>query len=133
MVDGLLWCQETCIYAVVDISSFEAYPIALPTNAWIWIVGVPLTRKEQEHIACLQSCAWTMITLEPPLAIGVIEQLVFIEPSSFFYIEIIAVRVSFCGIGIIGRYFFISYGANSESPEGIPFISQHIFTDLHSL
>ena len=77
---------------------------------------MPFTREKQKHIACLDGRFRTMGTLEDPFTLRVIEQLVFVEYSSFLEIEIISVSMSLRGIVLTRGYLFIPYSTDGESP-----------------
>ena len=73
-----------------------------------------------------------MGTLEPAFAFWVIEQLILIEGAPFLNIEIVAVSMTSCRVGVAWRNLLMANGADGEPPEGIAFIGQKVFTDLHS-
>ena len=116
MIDGLLGLQEPCRHSVVHVLSLKPDPMALPACTGIRMIGVPFSREEQKHVTGFDCRFRTMGTLEDAFALGVVEQLVFVEYSSFLNIEIIAVSMALCGIILIRRYLFISYCTDGKSP-----------------
>ena len=95
------------------------------------VVAVPLTWEEEKHVSCLQSTTRTVGTLEPSLSLRVIKQLVLIEDASLLDVEVVAVCMSTSRVRITRGNLLMSDGTDCESPEGIAFVGQQVFTDLH--
>ena len=74
-----------------------------------------------------------MIAFEYPLTFCDIQQLVFVQLSSFIAIEIVAVSMSSCRVGVARCDFLISYSADGKSPFAILFVGYKVFTYLHIL
>lgn len=116
VVDGLLWRQETGTDAVVDVAAAEAYPIAFPSDGGLGVIGVPLTGEEEEHVAGTDGDRGTVNALEKAFAFRIVEELVFVEGSAPADVEVVAVGMTFGGVGLAGQDMFVAYGADSEAP-----------------
>ena len=96
----------------------------MPSLLRTGVVSVPFARKEQEYVTGLDRCLCDMCRLEHAFSLGLVEQLVFIELASLLQVEVIAVGMSFCGIGFSRLDHLVPYGAHGESPFFVAFVGQ---------
>ena len=95
------------------------------------MVGVPFSREEEEDVASLDSGFRDVFRLEHAFALRLVEELIFVEGSSFLDIEVITVGVPLGGIGFSRGDDFPSHGTDGETPFGVSFCCYQIFTGLH--
>jgi hypothetical protein len=74
-----------------------------------------------------------MLALEFAFSFRFIENLVFIEYPSLFYIEVIPVSMAMGGIFFSRKNNLLTHSTDRKSPEGIPGISYKVFTGLHGI
>jgi hypothetical protein len=86
------------------------------------MIGMPFSWEEQEEIALMQAGLLHTGTVENAFSLGKIEQLIFIQFTSFAQLEIITVGMSAGRISFTGGNLLISYGTDSESPEFITLV-----------
>ena len=116
MVDGFLGGEEPVFDAVVDVTSLEADPIALPALGLVGMVAVPLAGEEQEQVALLDACLFLVLALEHSLAFGNVKQLVLVEDSPLVNIEVVTIGMSLGGVGITWQYLLIPHSTDVEPP-----------------
>ena len=132
MIDGLGGREEAGPHAIVHIVPAESYPVFLPASRPCGMIGVPLTRKEQKEVALLKPGLGHSPAVEHAAALDDVEQLILRQYAPFLQVEVVAVCVPACGIGIVLAYLLITYRRDGEPSQLVAVAGQHIFTCLHS-
>ena len=116
VVDWFLGRQKSSVDPVVDVLALESYPVTLPSLVCDGVVSVPFAWEQKKNVTRFDWGFSDVVGLEYPFALGLVEQLVFIQYPTFVYIEVVAIGMPLSRIGISRGYFFSSYGADGESP-----------------
>ena len=117
VIDGLGGKQETGPDTVVDVAPAEPNPVAFPATLRQRMVAVPLAGEKQEQVAFVECGLFDGVAVEHPLALGDVEQLVFVaELAAFVYFKVVAVGMTAGGVGVAGADFFVADGGYGESP-----------------
>ena len=69
--------------------------------------------------------------MEDAFAVGVVEELVFVEGAASLDVEVIAVGMAFGGVGFTGEDMLVAGGADGETPEGVAVVGKEVFAALH--
>ena len=131
VVDGLLGREEARPHAVVDVLALESYPVAFPSSFGRRVIGVPFAGKQHEDVAGLDDGLLLVGRAEHAFALGLIEQLILIQFAPFPCVEVVAVGMPLCRVGVSGLNLFMPHGAHGESPLCIAHIGNKIFAGLH--
>ena len=87
--------------------------------------------EQQEKVALTDDGLTDIGAVEDALSLSKVQQLVFVEFTSPFQFEVVAVGMSYRWIGIIWCNLLVANGADRESPLGITLVCKKVFTCLH--